>query len=141
MDRAEAEQAVQRFYEAEAAFMASETRDFSRVAATLTKDILLCEPASLPYGGEYRGHAAFEQWLQAFADTWSSMEMHGAQTFVDGCHVTSWSHVYAVLRQTGETVDWPLLQLFRLSDGRIAELRPFHWDTAAMMPAISKLNP
>ena len=85
MDRAEAEQAVQRFYEAEAAFMASETRDFSRVAATLTEDILLCEPASLPYGGEYRGHAAFEQWLQAFADTWSSMEMHGAQTFVDGC--------------------------------------------------------
>ncbi len=45
---------LQRFYEAEARFMAAEQPDFGPVAPTLHPDCLLCEPESLPYGGEWR---------------------------------------------------------------------------------------
>lgn len=136
MIRLDAEAAVGRFYKAEAAYMASNFPDFAPIAELLSEDVLLCEPASLPYGGEYRGHAAFERWLRAFRETWSSLDVRGSETFALGDLVFSRSHVYAVSRATGRPADWPLLQYFRIEDGRIAELRPFHWDTAAILPAL-----
>lgn len=134
----DAAKAIQDFYEAEAAYMASDTRNFAPVAEMLSKDVLLCEPASLPYGGEYRGHDGFERWLRAFADTWSSMEVRHSEVFAMGDVVFNRSHVYAKARATGAPADWPLLQYFRIKDGRVAELRPFHWDTAAMLPALKQ---
>ena len=102
---------------------------------------LLCEPASLPYGGEYRDRDAFERWLRAFAGTWSSMEVRDAEMFAVGDVVFSRSHVYATASSIGALADWPLLQYFRIADGRVAELRPFHWDTAAMLPALKRSKP
>lgn len=130
--------AVQRFYDAEAAYMESGARDFSAVAGTLNQDIVLFEPSSLPYGGEYHGHDGFELWMRAFADVWSSLEVRDSETFAIDNTVFSRSHVYAKACVTGASVDWPLLQYFRIRDGRISELRPFHWDTAAMLPALKK---
>ena len=133
-----AKAAVHRFYDAEAGYMLSATRDFAPVAETLSENVLLCEPASLPYGGEYRGRTGFERWLRAFADSWSSIEVRDVELFAVDEIIFSRSHVYAKARATGAPADWPLLQYFRLDGGRVAELRPFHWDTAAMLPALKQ---
>ena len=99
---------------------------------------MLYQPASLPYGGEWRGPASFEAWMRAFGEQWSSLEVKDRQFPPSGKVVVSRSHVYAVARATGRRVDWPLLQLVTFRDGRILELRPFHWDTAAMLPAFGR---
>ena len=127
--------AVRRFYEAEAAYMASDQPDFAPVAATLDADCLLCEPASLPYGGEWRGRDGVERWLRMFRETWSSLEVRDSKLFGDGEIVFGQSHVYAKSRAAGRTADWPLLQSFRIRSGAVLELRPFHWDTAAILSA------
>ena len=130
--------AVQRFYDAEADFLGSENSDFAPVAKTVTEDVLLLEPVSLPYGGAYRGRDSFERWLRAFKDAWSALEVRDSEMWVQGDTVFSRSHVYATARVTGRSADGPLLQLFRIDDGLVAELRPFHWDTAAMLPALGR---
>ena len=48
------------------------------------------------------------------------------------------SHVYAIARASDEAVDWPLFQFFKMRGNKIIELRPFHWDTAAMLPALHR---
>ena len=127
---------LQRFYEAEARFMAAEQPDFEPVALTLHPDCLLCEPASLPYGGEWRGQDGVERWIRMFKATWSSLEVRDSQVFGDGDTLFSRSHVYATARETNKQADWALLQQFTLQQGSILDLRPFHWDTAAIMPAL-----
>ena len=134
----DARAAVQRFYEAEANFLDSDDPDFASVAVTLTEDVLILEPVSLPYGGAYRGRDSFERWMRAFKDAWSALEVRDSEMWVLGDTVFSRSHVYATARVTGRSADWPLLQLFLIDDGRVAELRPFHWDTAAMLPALGR---
>ena len=53
-------QALMRFYEAEARYSASGTpADRSALLQTLHPDIVLYQPPSLPYGGEWRGREAF----------------------------------------------------------------------------------
>jgi len=127
---------LMRFYAAETTYLQPDGGDFSVIAATLDPECLLVQPASLPYGGEWRGPAGFEAWMKAFGAQWSSLEVRDPRFYPSGDIVVSHSHIHAVARATGQAIDWPLLQLFRVRDARILELRPFHWDTAAMLPAL-----
>lgn len=129
-------QVLQRFYEAEARYMSAELPDFGPVAATLHADCLLCEPESLPYGGEWRGHDGVERWMRLFRATWSSLEVRNSEVFGEGGTLFSRSHVYARARETNKPTDWSLLQLVRIENDGIIELRPFHWDTASILPAL-----
>ena len=124
---------MERFYAAEAKFMAEGASDFSEVAAMLDAECALFEPESLPYGGEWRGVAGVEAWMKQFSAIWRTLEVREPEMHVLGDLVVSRSHVYAVTRATGRPVDWPLLQFVRLRAGKILELRPFHWDTAKII--------
>ena len=126
-----------RFYEAESAYLASGADDFAGIAATLDPEVVIYQPASLPYGGTWRGHRGFEAWMQAFAQQWSSLEVRDAELYPNGDVIVSRSHVYAVAKSTGKAIDWPLLQFFRVRQNKIFELRPFYWDTAALLAALN----
>ncbi len=129
---------LMRFYDAETAYLAPGGGDFSVIAATLDPDCVLYQPASLPYGGEWRGPAGFAAWMKAFGEHWFSLEVRDPQFYPSGDVVISRSHVHAIARATKRPIDWPLLQFFRIRNDRILELRPFHWDTAAMLPALGR---
>jgi uncharacterized protein len=45
------------------------------------------------------------------------------------------TQVHARSRATGRELDFPILQAIRVVDGRITEVRPFYWDTAAIAAA------
>ena len=109
--------AIQRFYAAEAAYLRPGGGDFAALAATLDPDCVLYQPASLPYGGEWRGPRGFERWLRAFGEAWSSLEVRDSEFYPVGNMVFSRSHVDAVARATGQPADWLLLQFFRVRDG------------------------
>ena len=129
---------LQRFYAAESAYLLAVEPDFGAIAATLDPECVIYQPASLPYGGEWRGHTGFEAWLQAFRDVWSSLEVKGAGVFSVGDVLVSRSHVYARARRNQCEADWPLLQFIRVREARILELRPFYWDTAALLAVINQ---
>lgn len=125
------------FYEAEAAYLVADVPDFSRVSVTLDPECVIYQPASLPYGGVWRGHDGFDSWMRAFCEQWASLEVSGTQLYPSGDDViVSQSHVYATSRRSGVKADWPLLQFLRFRNGRILELRPFYWDTAGLLSAL-----
>ena len=45
------------------------------------------------------------------------------------------TQVHVRARSTGRELDFPILQTIRLVDGRIADVHPFYWDTAAIAAA------
>ena len=124
---------LSRFYEEESAYLDTAGGDFSRIAATLDPECVIYQPASLPYGGEWRGHEGFEAWMKAFVQQWSSMEVKDSKLYPNGDVIVSKSHVYAVSRTNHKQLDWPLLQFFKMREGKILELRPFYWDTAVLL--------
>ena len=129
---------LQRFYAAESAYLLAAEPDFGAIAATLDPECVIYQPASLPYGGEWRGHTGFEAWMRAFREVWSSLEVKGAEVFSVGDVLVNRSHVYARARRNRREADWPLLQFFRVREARILELRPFYWDTAALLAVINQ---
>lgn len=45
------------------------------------------------------------------------------------------TQVHARARATGRELDFPVLQTIEARNGRITEVRPFYWDTAAIADA------
>lgn len=130
---------LHRFYEAETAYLESDPKDFTVVAATLHPDCVMHQPDSLPYAGQWRGHEGFEQWMAAFSEVWSSLTVTAPQFFPSGSDtVFVRSTVRATARVNGAELSWPLLQMITVKDGLILEIQPFYWDTALVVRSLGE---
>lgn len=108
---------------------------FETLAPYFASDVVLHQAESLPYGGTWRGLDGMEQFFAAMSQAWEAFEMveqHFLST-ADTAVVLTWVHARA--RATGRELGFPILQTIRVVDGRIAEARPFYWDTAAVAAA------
>jgi ketosteroid isomerase-like protein len=97
--------------------------------------VVLHQAEALPYGGIWRGHDGMEQFFLAMSQAWESFDMVD-QKFLgtDGTAVVL-TQVHARARATGRELDFPILQTVAARNGRITEIRPFYWDTAAIANA------
>jgi ketosteroid isomerase-like protein len=110
---------------------------FDTLAPYFAADVVLHQAAALPYGGTWRGHDGMEQFFIAMSRTWEAFEMV-EQEFLSTAEIAVvLTQVHVRARATGRELDFPILQAIRVVDGRIADVRPFYWDTAAIVAACS----
>jgi uncharacterized protein len=127
-----------RFYEAEARYSKSkDPADRSALLETLHRDIVLYQPESLPYGGEWRGREAFGEWLDAFVGAWAEVTptdpvLYACENDVLVTTVT----MRARARATGIEIAMPICQVIRFAGELPIEWRNFAWDTAVMLDAL-----
>jgi len=79
---------VNRFYDAENAYMnvggGRGGADFGAVAATLDPDVVLHQAPDLPWGGEFHGHAGYEDWARKMSDAFDRLEVKDARFLTEG---------------------------------------------------------
>lgn len=125
-------------YAAESEYLAAGgpgVANFDTLAPYFAPDVVLHQAETLPYGGIWRGHDGMEQFFIAMAETWEAFEMVEQQFLSTSGIAVVLTQVRARARATGRELDFPILQTIRVVDGRIAEVRPFYWDTAAIAAA------
>lgn len=125
-------------YAAESEYLAAGgpgVANFDTLAPYFARDVVLHQAAALPYGGIWRGHDGMEQFFVAMAETWAAFEMVDQQFLSTSGIAVVLTRVHARARATGQELDFAILQTIRVVDGRISEVRPFYWDTAAIAAA------
>ena len=126
---------IERFYKAEAAYMNAGGGDagasFADMAATLDPDVVLHQSPDLPWGGEYQGHAGYEDWARQMSRAFDRLEVRDNRFFIDGDTVVITCRLVTRSRATGETLDLPMTQVVRVRGDRIIEFRPFYWNVPA----------
>ncbi|WP_079064367.1 nuclear transport factor 2 family protein [Streptomyces sp. NRRL F-4489] len=125
-------------YAAEAEYLAAGgpgEASFDLLAPFFAPDVVLHQAAGLPYGGVWRGHAGLERFFLAMSRTWETFEMTEQQFLATGSTAVVLTHIRARPRPGGRELAFPLLQTITVAAGRIAEVRPFYWDTAAIAEA------
>ncbi len=102
--------------------------DQDAVAATLADDFLLDQAEGLPYGGRYEGADGWHDFVAQFLAAWEDMNIDVRR--IDACGDTLYMQVdfIATSTVTGTTLGMPLLEVYRVRDGRIAALRPYYHD-------------
>ncbi|MGE2714102.1 nuclear transport factor 2 family protein [Mycolicibacterium litorale] len=125
-------------YTAEAGYLAAGgpgVADFSTLAPYFADDVVLYQADTLPYGGTWRGHDGLERFFLAMSATWSAFDMVGQRFLSTAETAVVHTDVHACARATGRRLEFPILQTIRIAGGRIAEVRPFYWDVAAIAAA------
>ncbi|MFE4615494.1 nuclear transport factor 2 family protein [Streptomyces sp. NPDC056747] len=125
-------------YAAEAAYLAAGgpgQAPFAPLAPYFAPDVVLHQAAALPYGGTWRGHAGLERFFLAMSRVWESFDMTEQEFLATGATAVVLTRVRARARATGRELTFPILQTITVRDGRISEVRPFYWDTAAIADA------
>jgi len=125
-------------YEAETRFLAAGgpgKAGFDTLAPFFAPDVVLHQAEALPYGGTWRGHQGMERFMIAMSEAWESFEMV-EQTFLALENpLVVLTQVHARARATSQELNFPILQTVTVEEGRITEVRPFYWDTAAIATA------
>jgi ketosteroid isomerase-like protein len=122
-------------YAAEAKYLAAGgpgRASFAGLAPFFASDVVLYQADALPYGGVWRGHDGLEQFFLAMSRAWESFEMVEQEFLARTSPLVVLTQVRARGRATGLELRFPILQTILVEDGRIAEVRPFYWDTAAV---------
>ncbi len=141
-DRTSPHDVISRFYAAEADYMnaggAEAGASFAGMAATLDPDVVLHQSPDLPWGGEFRGHAGYEDWARQMSQAFDRLEVKDQRLLVEGdtvvitCRLVTWS------RTSGQTLDLPMVQVVRVRDDRIVEFRPFYWNVPAYRETVRR---
>ncbi|MBP1848238.1 ketosteroid isomerase-like protein [Rhizobium petrolearium] len=124
---------VDRMFAVEMAFLTSNEKDIRQLAKAFADDVVVREPASLPYGGDWRGLDGIARLFDRMNDVWSNMdlkELHvtGAPDRIHlSCTLTM------VARSTGKSITQPFCEFLHFRDGRLAEGIPFYYDTKELL--------
>jgi uncharacterized protein len=132
---------LQDMYAAEVEYLAAGgpgEASFDLLAPFFAPDVVLHQAEALPYGGTWRGHRGMEQFFLAMSGAWASFEMVEQRFLAAEGTAVVLTQVHARARATGRTLDFPILQAIEARDGRISEVRPFYWDTAAIADACTE---
>ena len=131
---------IGRFYSAEADYMkaggAAAGADFTAMAATLAPDVVLHQSPDLPWGGEFHGHAGYEDWARQMSADFDQLEVRDRRFFVEGDTVVITCRLVTRSRSKGEVLDLPMTQVVRTRGRQIVEFRPFYWNVPAYRAAV-----
>ncbi len=133
---------IRRFYDAENAYMnaggPNGSASFAAMADTLDPDVVLHQTPDLPWGGEFHGHAGYEDWARKMSDAFDQLEVKDTRVLSEGDVVVILCRLVTRSRKTGQTLDLPMAQEVRVKDGRIVEFRPFYWNVPAYQAAVGE---
>lgn len=110
--------------------------DLAEATKHFDQRIRIYEPANLPYGGMYVGHAGFYALFKQLAETFDQLAIPPSAIADAGPAVIAMTTLRGTIKATGVSVEMPLNEVFVLKASRIVEIRPFYWDSAAITRAI-----
>lgn len=123
---------AQRYYEAIGA------HDIEGALALISEDVVLREAPSLPYGGTHHGRDKFVEVLGGVSEFVDINTIVLEHLVVDGERVAAYVVCRAPSQNDGPPsycLDWLVIR-----GGKIVELTPFYFDTAAMLAGRTHLR-
>jgi ketosteroid isomerase-like protein len=97
----------------------------------VAEDFEATEPASLPYGGTYRGRDGLLDMLRT-VNKWVRLDIKDTRLREAGDRIVAQIEVDVVSRASGAVCPTRVVELYTVSDGSIRKLEIFYLDTVAV---------
>jgi ketosteroid isomerase-like protein len=117
-------------------YEAARDGDWGRFKSYLDPGVELHEASSLPYGGVCRGPDQVVACLQAMFSAWDGVEFVLDRMLV-GHDLGFVLFDVRFIAKNNAVVHIPVVELWRIRDARLTEIRPFYFDTHAVRNALA----
>ena len=128
---------LERMFAVELRFLQQDEADPALLATAFHPDVVVHEPASLPYAGDWRGLEGIGRLFRTMRETWSNLSVDGLQAAKSGDTVFMTCTLRLTARSSGKTLAQPFAEVLRFDSGRLIEGTPFYFDTVAIKAALS----
>lgn len=122
---------VKRFYQ----YLADSDRD-AAYANLVAEDCVLHETAVLPYAGVYHGREQMKEVLAGVVAGFDEFEVEIFNYLAGGDEVVVHLQIRGVGLKSRKPFEVPIMELWRIRDGKVVELRPFLYDASAIADAL-----
>ena len=129
-------QLLERMFEAELDYIAADDPDPRMLASVFHPDVVVHEPASLPYAGDWRGLKGLGALFLEMKRTWREIGVAGLRAARDGDTVFMACSLTLTARATGRVITQPFAEALRFEDGRLVDGTPFYFDTQGLLEAL-----
>jgi uncharacterized protein len=123
---------VKRFYQ----YLDENDRE-GAYANIVAEDCVLHESGVLPYGGIYRGRDLVKDTLAGVMAGFDEFECEIRNYLGGGDEVVVHLNISGVGQKSRKPFSVPLMELWRIRDGKVVELRPFLFDAAMIADALA----
>ena len=128
---------LERMFAVELRFLQQDEADLDLLTTAFHPDVVVHEPASLPYAGDWRGLDGIGRLFRTMRATWSDLSVDGLQAAKSGDVVFMTCTLRLTARSSGRTLTQPFAEVLHFEGGRLIEGTPFYFDTAAIRAALS----
>lgn len=108
--------------------------DWDAVADYMADDFVIHEPASLPYGGEWRGRDALERLYAHVMGFWEDPVVQWQELVGGEKHAVALLHFTVTAKASGKRFETHIAEVTEFDDaGKMASMRIHYFDTADML--------
>lgn len=107
--------------------------EWDAVEGFMADEFVIHEPASLPYGGEWRGKDALERLYAHVMGYWSEPRVTWRELVGGDDYAVAILTLTATVPGSGERFSTEIAEVTRFENGKIAEMRIHYFDTAAIV--------
>lgn len=126
---------LDRMFEAEFRYMRREG-GIACLAEVFHPDVVIHEPSSLPYAGDWCGLDGVAALIRTMGDIWADMTLGDMITTCSGDILFMKAPITLVARENQKTIIQPFAEVLRFEDGLVIEGTPFYFDTHAIVAAV-----
>lgn len=112
-------------------------QDVDGALELLHDDIVVEENDHLPYPGDHVGKEAFVRLATQLRATWDFRGRPDLRFVGDADRAVVLVENAAVARATGRPITIRMAEVYTVTDGRIARVEMFYWDTVAVLDALA----
>jgi ketosteroid isomerase-like protein len=124
-----------------AAFLAAAARgDRGAMEAVLDPQVVVHEAESLPFGGRHVGIDAFIALQRRVFLLWRETRVEVHRMIAQDDSVVVMATMHATAKGSGEPLAMPIAEFWRVSEGRIVEVRPYYFDTRKFLDTLGSTS-
>lgn len=134
--QASAMELLKRMFDVELRFLQSDDSDLRMLATAFHPDVVVHEPRSLPYAGDWHGLAGVGALFRKMREVWSNLKVAQLAATREGDTVYMACTIHLTSRATGASITQPFAEVLRFHDDLLVEGTPFYYDTAEIAAAV-----
>ena len=120
---------------------AMRSMDQAALVASLSKDLVVVEPSSLPYGGTTKSRDEFFGKVVGYTDQRASFRIETSEVFGDGDRLAGHFTATFTAHSSGETFLLDQTELYEAANGVITKVEVFQHDTPALIEFLDRNRP